>query len=185
MRTYAGQFDLIQRMVFVVDWSSFHSIQSGVDTIDDLSEDGVLAIQMGLLAVCYKELGLVRIWSRISHGNHATGVELGSEEIARGEKGAVRSSANAEGKRSGGQPHRPKRRERLMALISYFDGGSDFVFERFGPYRLAPFAYTGGIASLDHKCLDVTVENAAVIIVGSTKGEKVLQHEAGVKGRKI
>jgi len=44
MRTYVGQFNLIQRTVFVVDWSSLHGIQSGVCTIDDLSKDGVLAV---------------------------------------------------------------------------------------------------------------------------------------------
>ena len=43
---------------------------------------------MGLLGVCYEELGLVRIRSRIGHGHHTAGIELGSEEIARGgEKG--------------------------------------------------------------------------------------------------
>jgi hypothetical protein len=72
--------------------------------------------------------------------------------------------------------------ERLMALVAYFDGGSDFVFEGLSPYGLATFARTGRIAGLDHKRLDVTMENAAIIIVGSTKGKKVLQHGVGVKG---
>lgn len=64
--------------------------------------------------------------------------------------------------------------KRLMALVSYFDGGSDFVFEGLSPYGLTTFAHTGGITGLDHKCPDVAMENATVIIVGSTKGEKVL-----------
>lgn len=68
-----------------------------------------------------------------------------------------------------------------MALIPYFDGGSDFVFEGFSPDGLATFTRTGGITSLDHKCLDITVEDAAVIIAGSTKGEKVLQRGTGEK----
>lgn len=88
MRTYVGQFNLIQRTVFVVNWSSLHGIQGGVCTIDDLSKDGVLAVQMGLFDVCYEELGLVRIWSRVGHGYHAAGVELGSEVIARGRERA-------------------------------------------------------------------------------------------------
>ena len=69
-----------------------------------------------------------------------------------------------------------------MALITYFDGGSDFVLERFSPDRLATFTQTGGITSLGHEGLDVTVKNASVIIVGSTKGKKVLQRGSSVKG---
>jgi len=67
-------------------------------------------------------------------------------------------------------------------IFSYFDGGSDFVFERFSPDGLATFTRTGGITCLDHKSLDVTMENASVIIVGSTKGKKVLQYGTSVKG---
>jgi len=69
-----------------------------------------------------------------------------------------------------------------MALVSYFDRGSDFIFERFSPYGLATLARTGRIASLNHKRLDVTMENGAIVIVGSTKGEKVLRYRTGVKG---
>jgi hypothetical protein len=68
-----------------------------------------------------------------------------------------------------------------MALVSYFDGGSDFVLERFSPHGLATFTRAGGITGLDHKRLDVAMKNAAVVIVGSTKGEKVLQR-GSVKG---
>lgn len=69
-----------------------------------------------------------------------------------------------------------------MALAAYFDGGSDFVLERFSPDGLATFTRPCGITCLDHECLDVTMENAAVVIIGSTKGEKVLQHRTSVKG---
>lgn len=79
-----GQLNLIQRSVFVVHRNPFHGVQSGVRTINDLAKDGVLSVQMGLLGVCYEELGLVRIWARICHGHHAAGVKLGSEERARG-----------------------------------------------------------------------------------------------------
>ena len=72
--------------------------------------------------------------------------------------------------------------ERLITLVSYFDGGSDFILERFSPDGLSTFSCAGGITSLDHKCLDVTMEYATIVIVGSTKGEKVLQHGASVKG---
>lgn len=68
-----------------------------------------------------------------------------------------------------------------MALVSYFDGGSDFVFEGFSPNRLATFTRTGRITSLDHKSLDVTMKYAVVVIVRSTEGKKVLQHAASVK----
>lgn len=61
-----------------------------------------------------------------------------------------------------------------MALVSYFDGGSDFVLERFSPDGLTTFACGGRITSLDHKRLDATVKNATVVIVGGTKGKKVL-----------
>ena len=88
MQTYVGQLDLIQRTVFVVDRSSFHSVQSGVRAINHLSEDGVLAVQVGLLGVCYEELRLVRVWSRIGHGYHSARVELGSEG-KREKKGAL------------------------------------------------------------------------------------------------
>ena len=70
----------------------------------------------------------------------------------------------------------------MMALVSYFDGGSDFVLEGLSPYGLTTFAHTGGITGLDHESPDVAMENATVIIVGSTKGEKVLRHGMGVKG---
>ena len=69
-----------------------------------------------------------------------------------------------------------------MALGSHFDGGSDFVLEGFSPGGLATFAQTCGITCLNHERLDVTVKNAAVVIVGSTKGQKVLQRGSGVKG---
>jgi len=69
-----------------------------------------------------------------------------------------------------------------MSLVSHFDGGSDFVLERFSPYGLATFTRSGGITSLDHESLDVPMKDAAVVIVGSTKGEKVLQRGASVKG---
>lgn len=69
-----------------------------------------------------------------------------------------------------------------MALVSHFDGGSDFVFERFSPDGLATFARAGRITGLDHKSLDVTMEKAPVIIVGSTKGKKVLQRGMSMKG---
>jgi len=61
---------------------------------------------MGLFGVCYKELGLVRIWSRVGHGYHAAGVELGSEEMARGRERAPsvhrerREEKEAEGSRT-------------------------------------------------------------------------------------
>lgn len=42
--THICQLDLIQRTAFVVDWDSFHSIEGGVGAIDDLAEDGVLAV---------------------------------------------------------------------------------------------------------------------------------------------
>lgn len=51
---------------------------------------------MGLLGVCYKELGLVRIWTRIGHGHHTAGVELGSDCQLR---------ETLTGKGSGGQPY--------------------------------------------------------------------------------
>ena len=99
MGTYVGQVNLTQRPVFVVDWHPFHGVQSRVRAINDLAEDGVLAIQMRLLAVCYEKLGLVRIWARICHSHHPTGVELGSEErTSGGEKGSVRSAVNADSK---------------------------------------------------------------------------------------
>ena len=69
-----------------------------------------------------------------------------------------------------------------MALGSYFDGGSDFILERFSPDRLATLAQTCGVTGLNHKRLDVPMKNAAVVIVGSTKGQKVLQRGSGVKG---
>lgn len=84
MRTYVGQLNLVQRPVFVVDCCSFHGVQSGICAINDFAEDGVLSVQMRLLAVCYEELRLVRIWARIGHGHHPAGVELGSEERASG-----------------------------------------------------------------------------------------------------
>jgi hypothetical protein len=62
-----------------------------------------------------------------------------------------------------------------MALAAYFDGGSDFVLERFSPDGLTTFSRTGRITRLDHKRLDVTMKGAAVVIVGGTKGKKVLQ----------
>lgn len=61
MHTYVGQLNLIRRSVFVDDRDSLHGVQSRVHAIDDFAEDGVLAVQMRLLAVCYEELGLVRI----------------------------------------------------------------------------------------------------------------------------
>lgn len=68
-----------------------------------------------------------------------------------------------------------------MVVVSYFDGGSDFVLERFSPDGLATFTRAGRITGLDHKRLDVAVKNAAVVIVGGTKGKKVLQR-GSVKG---
>lgn len=68
-----------------------------------------------------------------------------------------------------------------MALVSHFDGGSDFVLERFSPDGLATFTRAGRITGLDHKCLDVTVKDAAVVVAGGTKGKKVLQR-GSVKG---
>lgn len=87
MWTYVCQLDLIQRAIFVVHWHSFHGVQGGVGAIDDFAEDGVLSIQVRLFAVCYEELGLVRVGARISHSHHATGVELGSEERGEERKG--------------------------------------------------------------------------------------------------
>ena len=69
-----------------------------------------------------------------------------------------------------------------MALGSHFDGGSDFVLEGLSPNGLASFAQTSGITSLNHESPDVPVKNAAVVIAGSTKGQKVLQRGSGVKG---
>jgi hypothetical protein len=69
-----------------------------------------------------------------------------------------------------------------IALVSHFDGGSDFVLERLSPDRLATLPQTNGITGLDHESLDVAVENATVVIVGSTKGQKVLRHGARVNG---
>lgn len=62
-----------------------------------------------------------------------------------------------------------------MGFVSHFDGGSDFVLERFSPDRLATSPRAGRITGLDHKRLDVTVKNAAIVIVGGTKGKEVLQ----------
>lgn len=89
MSTYVDQLNLIQRPVFVVDRHSFHGVQCRVRAINDFAEDCVLAVQVRLLGVCHEELGLVRVWARVCHRHHATGVELGSERSARGrEKGA-------------------------------------------------------------------------------------------------
>ena len=137
---------------------------------------------MGLLAIGYEELGFVRIGSRIGHRHHPSGVELGSEERAtgrdkRGRLDPVWTLTEKEGESSSHHPFPP-----VMALAAHFDGGSDFVLERFSPERLATFASTGRITRLDHECLDVTMKNAAVVIVGGTKGEKVLQ-SGSIKGR--
>ena len=64
-----------------------------------------------------------------------------------------------------------------MALGSYFDGGSDFVLERFSPDGLTTFAGTGGVTGLDHKGSDVAMKNATIVIVGGTKGKKVLEQQ--------
>ena len=77
MNTYVREGDFIQRPVFVVNGDSFHSIQCRVGAINDLSEDGILAVQMRLLVVCYEELGFVCIWTRVGHGHHPPGVKLG------------------------------------------------------------------------------------------------------------
>lgn len=69
-----------------------------------------------------------------------------------------------------------------MTFVAYFDGGSDFILEGFSPNGLATFTRTGGITGLDHKSLDVAMKYATVVIIGSTKGKKVLQHKTGVKG---
>lgn len=50
---------------------------------------------------------------------------------------------------------------------------------------MATFTRTGGITSLGHESLDIPMKDAAVVIVGSTKGEKVLQHKASCKGLKL
>ena len=70
-----------------------------------------------------------------------------------------------------------------MAPGSHFDGGSDFVLERFSPDGLATFTQAGGITGLNHEGLDVAVKNAAIVIVGSTKGQKVLQR--GSRGERV
>ena len=87
---HACQLDLIQRTVFVVDRGSFHGIESGVDTINDFAEDGEPSVQMGLLGVCYEELGLVCICTRVGHGHHAAGVKL----EARTKKGVRQNDEN-------------------------------------------------------------------------------------------
>jgi len=95
----------------------------------------------------------------------------------RGErKASVRSEAEMDSGRT------LKRWERLMGPISHFDGGSDFVLERFSPDGLATFAHACGITGLDHEGLDVAVKNAAIVIVGSAKGQKVLQRGSSMKG---
>ena len=94
VRTHVCQLNLIQRTVFVVDRNSFHGIEGGVHTINDFAEDGVPSVQMGLLAVCYEELGLVRIWTRVGHGHHAAGVKLGSEERTERKKGVRQNHLN-------------------------------------------------------------------------------------------
>ena len=102
----------------------------------------------------------------------------------RGERKAlVRSIVSADGKGKGeGSGRIPKRWERLMGPVSHFDGGSDFVLERFSPDGLATFTHAGGITGLNHEGLDVAMENAAIVIVGSTKGQKVLQRGSSMKG---
>jgi hypothetical protein len=123
---------------------------------------------MELLAVCYEELGLVRIWTRVGHRHHAARVELGSEQRTR------EGSQPPTGKEGEGSWSTPKVG---IALVSHFDGGSDFVLERLSPDRLATLPQTNGITGLDHESLDVAVENATVVIVGSTKGQKVLRQQ--------
>lgn len=44
LRAYVGQLNLIQRVIFVVNRNSLHGVQGGVCTINDLAEDGVLAV---------------------------------------------------------------------------------------------------------------------------------------------
>ena len=65
---------------------------------------------------------------------------------------------------------------------SHFDGGSDFVLERFSPDGLPTFAQAGGITGLNHEGPDAAMENAAIVIVGSTKGQKVLQRGSRMEG---
>ena len=162
----------------MVDRSSFHGIEGGVDTINDFAEDGEPSVQMGLLAVCYEELGLVCICTRVGHGHHAAGVKLGSEQG--GEKGDGQNARiTAERKRAAVGAQEVGTAD---GPVSHFDGGSDFVLERFSPDGLATFTQAGGITGLNHEGLDVAMKNAAIVIVGSTKGQKVLQRGSRVKG---
>ena len=66
--------------IFLVDFNSLNLIQNApfLCTINDLSEDGVLSIEMGLLRVCDEELGFigVGVFARVGHGDDPTSVEL-------------------------------------------------------------------------------------------------------------
>lgn len=71
-----SNFNRRQRSVLVVDRYSFNSIEGGIGSIDDLAENRVFAIEMGLLRVRDEELRLVRIWATVGHSNDTPCIEL-------------------------------------------------------------------------------------------------------------
>lgn len=74
--THVSQFDLGQGSILVVHGYTLNSVQRGVCAIYDLAEDSVFPVEMSLLCIGNKELGLVRVWTGICHCNNAACIEL-------------------------------------------------------------------------------------------------------------
>ena len=75
---YAGHPDLARRSVLCVHRHCFHGVErtSVLCTVDDPSDDGVLAVQMRLLSVRDEELGLVGVRTGIGACDDAATVKL-------------------------------------------------------------------------------------------------------------
>jgi len=72
------EYNVINRPVFGSYWYSLHRLKSRIGTIDHLPKDGILSVEMRLLAVSDEELGFVGIWAGVGHCYDATPIELES-----------------------------------------------------------------------------------------------------------
>jgi hypothetical protein len=74
--SYINEFNFSEGSVFIVDGDTLHQVQSGVDAVNHLPKDRVLAVKMWLLCVCDEKLGFICIGPRVRHSNHTAVVEL-------------------------------------------------------------------------------------------------------------
>jgi hypothetical protein len=66
---------LSQRSVLGVHGYALHLIKGTISTVDDFAEYRVFAVEVSLFRVSDEELRFVRVWPRVGHRHHSTGIE--------------------------------------------------------------------------------------------------------------